>query len=88
MFLCQHLGVAPEKGRIHEIKCQIPHVSTPNVLTSAKVAKQEAYMRDTMVIELQLHSIAQEQMCTLYMHTILPLWIALQNLNIGMQSQV
>ena len=50
MFLCQHLGVAPEEGAYsREIKCQIPHISPPTLSTSAKVAKRGAYMRDTTV---------------------------------------
>jgi len=47
MFLCQHVGVAPEEGTHCEIKCQILHISPPTLSTSAKVAKWGAYMQDT-----------------------------------------
>jgi len=49
--LCQHIGVAPEEGRIREIKCQIRHIIPPPPMfsTSDKVAKRGAYVRDTVV---------------------------------------
>jgi len=39
-----------DRGRIREIKCQIPHISPPTLSTSAKVAKRGVYMRDTTVL--------------------------------------
>ena len=58
MFLCQHLGVAParKRGCIREIRYQIPHISPPTLSTSAKVAKQGAYMRDATVCKMSLKS--------------------------------
>jgi len=49
MFLCQHLGVAPEEGAYSRDKSQIPHISPPTLSTRAKVAKWGAYIRDTTV---------------------------------------
>ena len=43
-------------GHIREIKCQIPHISPPTLSTSAKVAKQGAYMRDATVCKMSLKS--------------------------------
>jgi len=51
MFLCQHLGMAPEEGAYTRDKMSDPAYKPPPTLsTSAKVAKRGAYMRDTMVV--------------------------------------
>ena len=51
MFLCQHLGVAPEEGAYSRDKMSdLAYKPPPTLSTSAKVAKRGAYMRDTTVI--------------------------------------
>ena len=49
MFLCQPLGVAPEEGAFSQDKISDPAYKPPTLSTSAKVAKQGAYMQDAMV---------------------------------------
>ena len=51
MFLCQHLGVAPEEGAYmySRDKTSDPTYKPPTLSTSAKVAKRGEYMWDTTV---------------------------------------
>ena len=51
MFLCQHLGVAPEEGAYSRDEISDPAYKPPPTLsTNAKVAKRGAHMRDTTVL--------------------------------------
>jgi len=54
MFLCQHLGVAPEEGAHLQDKMSDPAYKPPPpmLLTSVKVAKREVYMWDTTVLQV------------------------------------
>jgi len=54
MFLCQHLGMAPEEGVYLRDKMSDPAYKPPppphhTLSTSAKVAKRGVYMRDTRI---------------------------------------